>query len=200
VKPRLVARGPNQAWSWDITKLRGPVKRRLFYLFVLIDIYSRYVVGWTLSRRSSSVIAADLVRRTVERQSIAPGQVVVHGDRGTELVSKEVVHHRLPGPVRQLRGRLRFVEPLLRWYNAEHRHSGIAYLTPEVVHHGWVEAVQEVRQAALEDAWKASPERFVKGPPRVPQLPHEVWINRPRSEETPERMLPKSVEQVSQSR
>lgn len=92
VKPRLVASGPNQVWSWDITKLRGPVKRRLFYLFVLIDIYSRYVVGWTLSRRSSSVIAADLVRRTIERQSIPPGQVVVHGDRGTELVAKEVVH------------------------------------------------------------------------------------------------------------
>ncbi len=220
-------------WSWDITKLRGPAKRRLFYLFVLIDIFSRYVVGWTLSRRSSAVIAADLVRRTVERQGIVPGQIVVHGDRGTELVAKDVVHlfedlgvgqslsrPRVPNDNPYSESQFKtvkyhpgfpdrfgcyedayaYVEPFFRWYNTEHRHSGIAYLTPEVVHHGWVEEVQEVRQAALEDAWRERPERFVKGPPKVLRLPDEVWINQPMSAETPERMLPKLLAQVSQSR
>lgn len=232
-KPRLVARGPNQVWSWDITKLRGPVKRRLFYLFVILDIFSRYVVGWTLSRRSSAVIATDLVRRTVERQGIVPGQVIVHGDRGSELVAKDVVHLLEDLGVGQSLSRPRvsddnpysesqfktlkyhpgfpdrfggfedahgFVGSFLGWYNAVHRHSGIAYLTPEVVHRGWVEEVQEARQAALDDAWRRSPERFVNGPPRVPRLPDEVWINPPTSAETPERMLPEFVEQVSQCR
>ena len=233
VKPRLVARGPNQVWSWDITKLRGPAKRRLFYLFVLIDIYSRYIVGWTLSRRSSAVIAADLVRRTVRQQGVVPGQIVIHGDRGTELVAKDVVHLLEDLGISQSLSRPRvpddnpysesqfktlkyhpgfpdrfgnyedahaFVEPFLRWYNTEHRHSGIAYLTPEVVHHGWAKDVQEVRQAALDDAWRERPERFVKGPPRVARLPDEVWINRPTSDEEPERMLPKLAVQVSQCR
>jgi putative transposase len=233
VKPRLVARGPNQVWSWDITKLRGPVKRQLFYLYVMLDIFSRYVVGWTLSRRSSAVIATDLVRRTVTRHGIVPGQVVVHGDRGTELVAKDVVHLLEDLGVGQSLSRPRvsddnpfsesqfktlkyhpgfpdrfggfedahgFVKPFFRWYNAEHRHSGIAYLTPEVVHRGGANDVLAARQAALDAAYLRNPARFVNGPPRVPTLPDAVWINPPTSADAPERMLPEFVEQVSQCR
>jgi putative transposase len=225
VKPRLVATGPNQVWSLDITKLRGPVKRRLFYLFVLIGIYSRYIVGWTLSRRSSAVIATDLVRRTVKQQGVEPVQIVIHGDRGTELVAKDVVqlledlginqplsrprvpddnpyseshfktlkyHPGFPDRFGSYEDAPAFVGPFFSWHNAEHRHSGIAYHPPEVV--------QEVRQTALDDAWREWPERFVKGPPGVSKLPEEVWINRPASEEEPERMLPELAAQVSHGR
>jgi putative transposase len=87
-KPELLATAPNQVWSWDITKLHGPVKWSYFHLYVLIDIFSRYVVGWMLASREAACLAEKLIGDTCARQKIAPGQLGIHADRGSPMVSK----------------------------------------------------------------------------------------------------------------
>lgn len=89
-KPELLAEAPNQVWSWDITKLLGPAKWTYFHLYVIIDIFSRYVVGWTLADHESSAIASRLIEETCEKQGIKPGQLTIHADRGTSMRSKPV--------------------------------------------------------------------------------------------------------------
>jgi putative transposase len=89
-KPELLATAPNQLWSWDITKLRGPVKWTYFYLYVILDVFSRYVVGWMLAPRESSELAGKLIEETCEKQNIQPGQLGLHADRGSAMRSKPV--------------------------------------------------------------------------------------------------------------
>jgi putative transposase len=87
-KPELLATAPNQVWSWDITKLLGPAKWTYFYLYVLLDIFSRYVVGWMVAHRESSALACRLIDDTCTKQAIARGQLTLHADRGTSMKSK----------------------------------------------------------------------------------------------------------------
>jgi putative transposase len=89
-KPELLATGPNQVWSWDITKLRGPAKGVHYSLYVILDIFSRYVVGWLIAERESETLAQRLIGETVVRQEIQPGQLVLHADRGSAMTSKSV--------------------------------------------------------------------------------------------------------------
>jgi putative transposase len=89
-KPELVANGPNEVWSWDITKLRGPVKYSYFHLYVILDIYSRYVVGWTVQQRESEDLAQDFIKETILKYHIPPGQLLLHADRGKVMRSKLV--------------------------------------------------------------------------------------------------------------
>lgn len=89
-KPELLATGPNQVWSWDITKLKGPMKWTYYYLYVIMDIYSRYVVGWMVAHRELAVLARKLIDETMKKQSIQPGQLVIHADRGSSMTSKPV--------------------------------------------------------------------------------------------------------------
>jgi putative transposase len=89
-KPELLATGPNQVWSWDITKLLGPVKWTYYYLYVILDIFSRYVVGWMVAERDSATLAERLIAATCEKQEIRPGQLTVHADRGTAMTAKSV--------------------------------------------------------------------------------------------------------------
>jgi putative transposase len=90
--PRLEAAAPNQVWSWDITKLLGPAKWTYFYLYVVLDLFSRYVVGWMVADKESNELAKRLLAQTYERQNIAPGQLAVHADRGPSMTSKLVAH------------------------------------------------------------------------------------------------------------
>jgi putative transposase len=87
-KPELLATAPNQVWSWDITKLMGPEKWTYFYLYVALDIFSRYVVGWMVAERESAALGQELVRTACERHCIKPGQLSVHADRGSPMVAK----------------------------------------------------------------------------------------------------------------
>jgi len=89
-RPELMATRPNELWSWDITKLRGPVKGTYYYLYVILDVFSRYVVGWTLQYCESQEIAEELIRQTCEKQNIQPGQLTIHADRGSSMISKSV--------------------------------------------------------------------------------------------------------------
>jgi putative transposase len=86
--PELLATAPNQLWSWDITKLKGPAKWTWYHLYVLLDVFSRYVVGWMVARRESAVLAERLIATSCERQEILPGQLTVHADRGAAMTSK----------------------------------------------------------------------------------------------------------------
>lgn len=89
-KPELLATGPNQLWSWDITKLLGPSKWLYYYLYVLLDVYSRYVVGWLLAQHESAELAEQLVASSCEKQQIAPGQLTLHSDRGPAMTAKSL--------------------------------------------------------------------------------------------------------------
>jgi putative transposase len=90
VRPELVAAGPNQVCSWDITKLHGPAKWTYYHLYVIIDIYSRYVVGWMVATCESAVLAEKLIAETCAKQGIARGQLSLHADRGSSMTSKPV--------------------------------------------------------------------------------------------------------------
>jgi transposase InsO family protein len=89
-KPELLATAPNQLWSWDITKLRGPAKWSYFYLYVILDVFSRYVVGWMVAMREGAGLASKLIEETCEKQNIQPGQLGLHADRGSAMRSKPV--------------------------------------------------------------------------------------------------------------
>lgn len=89
-RPELLATEPNQLWSWDITKLPGPSKWSHFHLYVILDVFSRYVVGWMVAERESSALAEQLIKTTLERQAIPPGQLTLHADRGASMRSKPV--------------------------------------------------------------------------------------------------------------
>jgi len=89
-KPELLATAPNQLWSWDITKLRGPAKWTYFYLYVILDVFSRYVVGWMVAPRESAELASRLIEESCEKQKIEPDQLGLHADRGSAMRSKPV--------------------------------------------------------------------------------------------------------------
>jgi putative transposase len=212
VKPELVARAPNECWSWDITKLAGPVKWTYYYLYSVIDIYSRYTVGWMLATRESKDLAERLLADTIAKQGIDRGRLTIHADRGSSMASKPVAllladlgvtksHSRphcsndnpfseaqfktlkyrpdFPDRFASLHDARAFCDVFYRWYNLEHRHSGIGMHTPFDVHHGRAGAVREARATTLAAAYAATPERFVRKPPEPPALPGTTWINRP---------------------
>ena len=214
-KPELLATAANQVWSWDITKLLGPVKWTYFYLYVILDIFSRYAVGWLLAHRESAALARRLIAETCDRQGIDRGQLTIHSDRGSSMKSYPVAQlladlgvtksHSRPhvsddnpfsesqfktmkyrpefprrfGSIEDARS---FCRAFFDWYNREHRHSGIGYLTPEMVHYGQAKEVLEQRQVVLMAAFAKHPERFVNQPPRPATLPEAVWINPPKKE------------------
>jgi putative transposase len=89
-KPELLAVRPNEVWSWDITKLKGPAKWTCFHLYVILDIFSRYIVGWMIAAREAAELAEQLIADTVHKQEIAPGTLTLHADRGSSMRSKPV--------------------------------------------------------------------------------------------------------------
>jgi putative transposase len=89
-RPELLASRPNELWSWDITKLMGPQKWTYYYLYVILDVYSRYIVGWTVAHRESAVLAEQLISETLAKQGILPGKLTIHADRGSSMTSKPV--------------------------------------------------------------------------------------------------------------
>ena len=211
-KPELLARSPNELWSWDITKLKGPVKWTYYYLYVILDVFSRYVVGWMVANRESGRLAKRLIEETCRRQAIEPGRLTIHADRGSSMKSKTVAEllddlgieksHSRPhvsddnpyseAQFKTLKYRPEFPERfgspedaraccavLFGWYNNEHYHSALSWMTPADVHYGRAEGKRERRAAVLAGAYAAHPERFVRGVPKPAALPKEVWINPP---------------------
>jgi len=216
-KPELIASGPNEVWSWDITKLLGPAKWTYFYLYAILDIYSRYVVGWMVAHAERAALAERLIEDTYAKQAIEPGQLTIHADRGSSMTSKPVAfllsdlgvtktHSRpytsndnpfsesqfktlkyrpdFPRRFQSIEHARDFARSFFSWYNFQHRHSGIAYLTPHVVHHGLADQTLDHRRQTLDAAHHAHPERFVPGAPSLATLPGHVFINPPTDPDT----------------
>lgn len=211
-RPELMATGPRQLWSWDITYLRGPYRGLYFYLYVILDVFSRKVVGWMLAHRESEHLATDLIRDTCKKEGIERGKLSLHSDRGAAMKAKSVgdllevlgVHKshsrpsvsndnpysesqfktlkyrpEFPGRFGSYEDALAFCRAFFEWYNNEHYHSGICWLTPTVVHEGRAEQVLLKRHTTKLTAYLANPDRFVRGQPVLETLPEAVWINPP---------------------
>jgi len=211
-KPQLLATAPNQVWSWDISKLLGPQKWTYFYLYVILDIFSRYVVGWMVADRESSTLAKRLIAESCRKQLIQPNQLTLHADRGASMKSKPVAflladlgvtktHSRpytsddnpysesqfktlkycpqFPDRFGCIEDATVFCRAFFRWYNNEHRHSGINRLTPSVLHHGLAQKVLQKRNLVLSNAFERHPERFKNKPPTAGEVPTAAWINPP---------------------
>lgn len=218
VKPELVAHRANECWSWDITKLHGPQKWTYYYLYSIIDIFSRYTVGWMVAGAESVSLAERLLAETIAKQGVDRGKLTIHADNGSSMASKPVAflladlgvtktHSRphvsndnpyseaqfktlkyrpeFPATFGSLEDARAFCAEFYRWYNHDHRHSGIGMHTPFDVHHGRAAAVQEHRGQVLTAAYAAHPERFVRRPPVPLEMPASAWINRPLPQEQP---------------
>jgi len=212
VKPELLATAPNQVWSWDITKLKGPVKWSYFYLYVIMDIFSRYVVGWMVAPRESAALAKRLIEASCHKQGIDKDQLTLHSDRGPSMTSHSVAqllarlsitkshsrpytsndnpfseaifktvkyHPDFPERFGAPEDAIGYCRSLFPWYNTEHRHAGIGFLTPEVVHYGQATEVLAARAATMRAAYEANPSRFKRKSPTLSAPPTEVWINPP---------------------
>jgi len=217
-KPELLAQAPNQVWSWDITKLKGPAKWTYFHLYVILDIFSRFVVGWLIAPRESADLAQQLIAQTVARHDITPGTLTLHADRGASMRSKPVTalladldvikSHSRPytsddnpyseAHFKTMKYRPEFpdrfgciedarahCQAFFAWYNEEHRHSGIAYMTPKSVHYGSAQELLLIRQTTLDGAFHNHPLRFKGKRPQPKALPVAVWINPPIQQTTP---------------
>ena len=210
-RPVLVATGPNQVWTWDITKLRGPACGSGYRLYIVLDIFSRCVVGWMVAERECQHLAAQLIETACQRHNIAREALTLHADRGGPMVSKTVSellcdlgvarsHSRprvsndnpfseaqfktvkyapeFPGHFQSIEEARTFCARFLSFYNTQHYHTGIALLTPEMVHLGTAAAVQQARQETLNRAYAEKPVRFSNGAPKVLPLHEQVCINR----------------------
>ncbi|PPJ33468.1 hypothetical protein C5E41_02415, partial [Nocardia nova] len=190
VCPELVATAPRQVYSWDITKLAGPIKGQYFDAYVMIDIYSRYIVGVHVHTHESGVLATELMKEIFGVHGIPQ---VVHADRGTSMTSKSVAalladlevtrsHSRprvsndnpfsealfktlkygpeFPDRFRSLTHARQFMDSFAQWYNHEHRHTGLGLHTPADIHYGLAADKAADRTAVLADARARHPQRF----------------------------------------
>lgn len=214
--PRLVARGPNEVWTWDISKIPGPYKRCWFHLYVIIDIYSRFVVGWMLAHRESTELGKRVISDACKREGILEEQLTIHADRGSPMRAKSMEdmfvdlglfksHSRprvsndnpysesffattkehMPECFSSITQGRAFFADAFNGYNNHDKHSGLQMLTPSTVHHGKVEQVLAIKQAALDEAFRRNPNRFPHGPPTAKRPPAEVWINKPDGTQVP---------------
>ena len=183
----------------------------------MIDIFSRFVVGWMLANRQNAKLAGRFISEVMRRENIAPGTTILHADRGGPMIAKSTIelldalgvvpshsrpyvsddnpfseahfktfkyHPSFPERFYTTEEAQTFCSRFFSWYNNEHRHSGIALLTPAAVHHGEAHKVINARAAILANAYARYPERFVNGVPKPPALPTSVWINPPTDHQT----------------
>lgn len=211
VRPELVADGPNQVWSWDITKLKGPVRGVYYDAYVMLDIYSRKAIHEEIHHTENGELATGFIENAIAaNHGIRPA--TIHSDNGTSMTSKNVaallsdLHIErsrsrphvsndnpyseaafktlkycpaFPGNFTSIYDARMFTRAFFRYYNTEHRHSGIGLYTPGSVHDGTWENIRDARQKVLDTAYATHPERFARGRPHAPELPRRAWINRP---------------------
>lgn len=211
-RPRVVATAPNQVWCWDITRLAGPLKGSWFYLYVVFDLWSRKAVGWCVDRAETAEIAEHLIAVTCRRENVDRYQLIIHSDRGAQMVSvtltelydllgirRSLSRPRVsndnpqaeagfktlkyrsdwPGRFASMADAVEHCARFFAWYNVEHHHTGIGLLTPDDRHAGRGQMIGRERQATLDRAFCARPERFGGGRPSPPVQPERVWINPP---------------------
>lgn len=189
-RPELTATGPGQVLTWDITKLAGPTRGLYYDAYVMIDIYSRYIVGWKVATTESAALAEAFIAEVI---SIHGAPLVVHADRGTSMTSKKVAdlladlhvvrshsrphvsndnpfseaafktvkyHPTFPARFGSIQDARAFCDTFFTWYNHQHHHTGIGLHTPAAVHYGHAATTTVARQHILDTAWTTHPERF----------------------------------------
>lgn len=207
-KPELLATKVNQVWTWDITKLKGPKKWTYFYLYVIIDIYSRFIVGWMVAYRERALLAEKLIEETCQKQHIKPDQLTIHADRGSSMKSKKVAFllsdlgvtksHSRPyvsndnpyseSHFKTMKYRPEYPE---RFFSIAEARAFCRFFFDwynkkhyhsgigESVHYGFADNILEKRRDVLLDAYESNPKRFRFKKPKLKNLPKSVWINKP---------------------
>jgi putative transposase len=208
VKPELVALAPGEVYSWDITKLRGPLRGVWYDLYVMLDIFSRYVVGWRVEETETAELATEFIDDVIRTYGKPRA---VHADRGTSMTSKSVAqllvdldvarsHSRphvsndnafseaafktlkycpaFPDHFDDIDHARAFCKEFFDYYCHEHYHSGLGLHTPASVHFGTAEAIRADRADVLAAAYARNPERFSRRP-EPSKLPTVAWINPP---------------------
>jgi len=193
-RPELTATAPGQVFTWDITKLAGPTRGVYYDAYVMIDIYSRYIVGWKVAATESADLAAAFIGDVIAIHGVPQ---VVHADRGTSMTSKKVAdlladlhvvrshsrphvsndnpfseaafktvkyHPTFPARFGSIQDARAFCDTFFTWYNHAHHHTGIGLHTPAAVHYGHATATTVARQHILDTAWTLHPERFNQRP------------------------------------
>ena len=212
--PVLEATGIHQVLAWDITLLPGPVKGQFFYLYMVMDVWSRRILGVEVHEQESGELAKHFFDRVCRDEKISSGSTtILHADNGAPMRSytlaaklaelgislsfsrprvsndnayaeswfRTMKYHQ-SYPVRRFRDLLSvqaWVDGFVEWYNAEHRHSGIKYVTPNQRHHGEADAICSVRQQTYQQARQQHPRRWAR-PPRDWSQPQIVRVNHPR--------------------
>lgn len=199
--PELTATGPNQVWSWDMTWLKSKVSGLFYFAYVIIDIFSRKIVGWSIEDREDAELAQKLFRRVIRDLRVVPE--FVHADNGGAMKGYTLVSFLYALNIGLTYSRPRvsddnpFIESFFKtlkynvgypkhfsdetaarqwfarfihWYNTEHRHSGIEYVTPEQRHSGDHLEILAKRQQTVQLAAQRNPQRFVRGPRRFDPL------------------------------
>jgi transposase InsO family protein len=204
------ATGPNQVWCWDITWLPGPAKGIYYYLYLILDLYSRKIVGWEIYEEESSELASQLIQKAYLREGVTGVPLVLHSDNGSPMKGASLMEtlYRLGIMESYSRPRVSndnaYAESLFRtckyrpdyphkgfanvsdarlwvqgfvsWYNREHKHSGLKFVTPEQRHTGRSAEVMDRRKSVYEAAKAANPNRW-SGGTRNWDLPKAVWLN-----------------------
>jgi putative transposase len=213
VKPELMTSAPNMLWSWDISRLAGPVKCQWYQLYLIIDVFSRFVVGWRIEDREDGALAEEMFTNAVFLHDVDTEALTVHADNGPAMIATKTLgqfmmdlgikrsHSRphtsndnpfseaqfktlkyssqYPERFENIETARAWMHDFVLWYNYEHRHSGIALLTPADVHFGHVEERCNARRVVLHAAYATHPERFVSGVPEPLELANTVFINPP---------------------
>jgi putative transposase len=213
VKPELVTIAPNMLWSWDISKLAGPAKWQWYQLYLIIDVFSRFVVGWRIEDRENGAFAEEMFTNAVLCHDVDTERLTIHADNGPAMIATKTLgqfmvdlgikpsHSRphtsndnpfseaqfktlkyssgYPERFENIQAARAWMHDFVLWYNYEHRHSGIALLTPADVHFGRAEERRNARRVVLHAAYITHPERFVDGTPEPLELAPAVFINPP---------------------
>jgi len=210
----LTATAPNEVWTWDITYLPSPVKGEFFYLYLVMDLYSRKIVVWQVHTSETPSLAGDLITEGCHLEGITRGQIVLHSDNGSPMkgatmlatlqqlgvmpsFSRPNVSNDNPyseslyktlkyrpwyprKPFQSLEAAREWVEDFVLWYNHEHLHSNLAFVTPNARHTGEDEAILANRRAVYQRAKEQNPERW-SGQTRQWNAPYEVTLNKKRT-------------------
>jgi transposase InsO family protein len=191
---QYIATGPNQVWSWDITYLRSALRGQFYYLYMVVDVWSRKIVAWTIAQQESSEIAAAMITRASVENGVDRDQLVIHSDNGGPMkgatllatlqflgivpsFSRPRVYDDNPYsealfrtlkyrpeypslPFQSMQEAQQWVAGFVSWYNTEHRHSGIRFVTPQVRHAGQEAQVLEKRKDVYQEAKQKNPSRW----------------------------------------
>ncbi len=212
--PRHCATGPNRLYAWDITYLPGPIQGLFFFLYLVLDVYSRKIVAHEVHEAESAEHAATLIEQAVRREGVPPGVLVVHQDNGSPMKGSTYVakladlgvkpsysrpgvsddnayaeslfrtckyRPGFPGAFATLDEARAWVLSFVRWYNHEHKHRNLKFVSPAERHRGEDQAIFAKRKAVYEEARATHPARWSRGV-RNWSLPAEVWLNRPAEE------------------